>query len=327
VSGSLVKPGTSYYNWQSDSGRRGDGVTGHPLAGQVGIVTGGGKGLGRAFAIDLAAAGASVIVNNRNRQVDADGKGPADHVVAEIRAAGGDAVAEYSDVADPGAAASMLDLALDRYGRIDFLVTSAAISNPEMFHKTTPERFDAVTTINIAGSAHIAAACSAQMRAAGYGRIVLISSTAGLHGEPTASAYSASKGAIIALGRAIAVEGERRNVLTNVVLPYATTQMTDTGMNPSYRDLMTAQVVAPVVTALVDPESTLNAQVLVCGGGGLRATASMEWGTVRLPGSALTPADLGALIETSKLTPAKEYAEAQSAFLDFAQDLAEEPTP
>lgn len=188
------------------------------MRGRVGIVTGGGKGLGRAFALDLARAGASVVVNNRNRVVDDDGLGPADHVVAEIRAANGEAVAEYSDVSDPAAAASMLDLALARHGRIDFLVTSAAVSSPEMFHTTTPERFDAVTRTNIGGTAHIAAACSARMREAGFGRIVLVASTAGLHGEPTASAYTASKGAVIALGRAIAVEGERRGVLTNVVL-------------------------------------------------------------------------------------------------------------
>jgi NAD(P)-dependent dehydrogenase (short-subunit alcohol dehydrogenase family) len=293
-----------------------------PLSGQVGIVTGGGKGLGRAFALDLAAAGATVVVNNRNRVVDADGRGPADHVVAEILAAGGEAVAEYSDVSEPSSAAALLATALERYGRLDFVVANAGVANPEMFHKTTPERFEQVIAINLGGTAHLAAACSAHMRTAGSGRIVLVASTAGLHGEPTASAYTASKGAVIALGRAIAVEGERRNVLTNVVLPYATTQMTDTGMNPAYRELMTAEAVAPVVTALVDPLCSLNGQVLVSGGGSLRAAAAVEYATVPLPEDRLTPHGLTELIARSRTAPGREFPEAQSAFVDFAGEAA-----
>ena len=292
-----------------------------PLHGLVGIVTGGGKGLGRAFALSLAAAGAAVLVNNRNRQVGDDGRGPADRVAAEIRAAGGQAVAEYSDVADPAAAQRITDAALQHFGRIDFLVTSAAVSNPEMFHKTTPERFDAVTTINIGGTAHIAARCAALMRSARFGRIVLIGSTAGLHGEPTAAAYSASKGAVIALGRAIAVEGAARNVLTNVVLPYATTQMTDAGMATEHRDRMTAESVAPVVTALVDPASQLNGRVLVCGAGKLRVADAMEFGTVAVP-PGLTPAQLAAAVDVSLAEPGRAFAQAVDAFRDFAgQDV------
>lgn len=288
------------------------------LAGQVGIVTGGGKGLGRAFALDLAAAGAAVVVNNRTREPDADGRGPADHVVAEIEAAGGRAVAEHSDVTDPAAAERMVAAALDTYGRLDFLVTSAAVSNPELFHKTTPERFDAVIDTNVSGTARVALACSVRMRAAGAGRIVLVGSTAGLHGEPTAPAYAASKGAIIALGRTIAVEGERRGVLTNVLLPYATTQMTDGGMAPEYREVMSAEVVAPVVTALVDPRCALNGQVLVAGGGAIRAAAAVEYGTVPLPGPGLAPEELAELVARSRAAAPREYPHALAGFLDFA---------
>jgi NAD(P)-dependent dehydrogenase (short-subunit alcohol dehydrogenase family) len=292
-----------------------------PLDGRVGIVTGAGKGLGRAFALHLARAGARLVVNNRNREVDRDGRGPADHVVVEIRAAGGEAVAEHSDVAEESAPQRILDAALSEYGRVDFLVTSAGVSNPEMFHKTSGERFDAVTRINLGGSAHLARLCSQRMRESGSGRIVLVASTAGLHGEPTASAYSASKGALIALGRAIAVEGERRGVLTNVLLPYATTQMTDTGMDGLYREAMAADLVAPVVTALVDPRSQLNGRVLVCGGGGLRVASAVEWGTVRLPRGDLDPADLEELVRASRDGSPHEYADAQSGFADFATEV------
>jgi NAD(P)-dependent dehydrogenase (short-subunit alcohol dehydrogenase family) len=298
-----------------------------PLAGRVGIVTGAGKGLGRAFAHHLAAAGARVVVNNRNRQVDENGLGPADHVVAEILAAGGEAVAEHSDVTDPDAARAMLELALSRYGRLDFLVANAAVSSPAMFHKSTPAAFDAVTAANIGGSAHLAMLCSAHMRDAEFGRIVLIASTAGLHGEPTASAYTASKGAIIALGKVIAVEGARRNVLTNVVLPYATTQMTDAGMHADFRDIMTPEAVAPVVTALVDPHSTLNGQILICAAGGLRAASTVEFGTVVLPRDTISPDELGAAIEQSRRSAPREFPEAQTAFRDFAAELAQLAVP
>ncbi|MET0133656.1 MAG: SDR family NAD(P)-dependent oxidoreductase [Kibdelosporangium sp.] len=297
------------------------------LAGRVAIVTGGGKGLGRTFALDLAAAGAHVVVNNRDRTKDAAGRGPAEVVVEEIRATGGTAVAENSDVTDPGAARSMLDTALNAYGRVDFLVTSAAVSAPAMFHKSTPEQFDAVIATNLGGTAHIAALCSKHMREAGFGRIVFVSSTAGLHGEPTASAYTASKGALIALGRAIAVEGERRNVLTNIVLPYATTQMTETGMPSEHHDAFPPDVVAPVVTALVDPESTLNGQVLVAAGGGLRVASTVEWGTVALPGTSITPGELTDLIAHSRQARPREFREAQAAFEDFAASLPHHQMP
>ena len=99
------------------------------LDGRVIVVTGGGRGLGRAFALELAARGARVVVNNRNRVVDDAGRGPADHVVAETRANGGEAVAEHGDVADPATARRIVELALGTWGRIDGCVTSAAIGD------------------------------------------------------------------------------------------------------------------------------------------------------------------------------------------------------
>ena len=198
---------------------------------QVAIVTGGGKGLGRAFALDLARRGVRVVVNNRNREVDADGRGPADHVAAEILAAGGTAVAHHGAVEDPESAESMVRLALSEWGRLDILITSAGISGPQMFHKTTQDNFRQVLDVNVLGTVLVASAAARVMRAAGHGRILMVSSTAGLFGEPTVSAYAASKGAVIALAKTAAVEGAARGVYTNALLPYATTQMTAHGMD------------------------------------------------------------------------------------------------
>lgn len=296
-----------------------------PLAGQVAVVTGGGKGLGRAFALHLADLGAAVVVNNRNREVDAEGLGPADHVVREIVDAGGRAVAERSDVTDPGAAQAMVDAALREYGRLDILVTSAAVSSPQMAHKTTAENFRLVMETNVVGTVLVAAAASAVMRQAGHGRIVLVASTAGLHGEATVSAYAASKGAVIALGRTMAVEGAPKGVLTNVLLPYATTQMTESGMDPRHADRMRSDLVAPVVGALTDPASSLNGQVIVAAGAGIRATDSVEHGTVLLPEGQVSPADLAGLLESSRAGSAHTFTHAQEAFQSLAADLAAAP--
>jgi NAD(P)-dependent dehydrogenase (short-subunit alcohol dehydrogenase family) len=296
------------------------------LAGQVAIVTGGGKGLGRAFALDLAAAGASVVVNNRNRVVDSDGRSAADYVVDEIVAAGGQAVADYGDVADPATAAALAAAAVNTYGRLDICITSAAVSSPEMFHKTTLENFAQVMNINVTGTALVAAAAMQVMREAGHGRIVMVASTAGLHGEPTVSAYAASKGAVISLGRTVAAEGARKGVLTNVLLPYAATQMTESGMDPQLAESMHAELVAPVVTALVDPTSTINGQVIVAAGSGLRVADAVEGGTVMTSGphtaDPLTPKALADLLATSRSGPQHTYDHAQEAFQDFVTELS-----
>lgn len=290
------------------------------LDGQVAIVTGGGKGLGRAFALHLAELGAAVVVNNRNRVVDADGRSAADYVVDEIVAAGGRAVADYGDVSDPATADALVAAALDTWGGLDICVTSAAISGPQMFHSTTPENFAEVMAINVTGTALIAGASMKVMREAGHGRIIMIASTAGLHGEPTVSAYAASKGAVIALGRTAAVEGARRGVLTNVLLPYATTQMTEQNMDPRFVESMRAELVAPVVGALADPDSTINGQVIVAAGGGMRVADSVEGGTVMLT-DGLTSAELQTLIDKSRSGSTHTYEHALDAFQDFASEL------
>lgn len=293
-----------------------------PLSGQAAIVTGGGKGLGRAFALHLAELGAAVIVNNRRREVDENGLGAADHVVAEIEAGGGRAVASYADVADASAGQALVDEALEHFGRLDILVTSAAVSQPQMLHKTTPENFATVMSINVTGTALVVAAALATMRQAGHGRIIAVASTAGLHGEPTASAYAASKGAVIALAKTAAVEGAGKGVFTNVLLPYATTQMTEQGMDPRHADRMRSELVAPVVGALADPRSTINGEVIVAAGSGLRVADTVENGTVMLPSAdRLVPDELTELLAKSRAGDQHTYDFAQEAFQSLAADL------
>lgn len=287
---------------------------GGPLAGRVAVVSGGGRGLGRAMALHLAASGARVVVNNRNRVVDDDGRGPADHVVAEILGSGGEAVAEHGDVADPATADRAVALAMNRWGRLDVCVTAAAVSGAAMFHKSTPDQFGAVIAVNLLGTAHFAAASSRVMREGDGGRIILVASSGGLHGEAALSAYATSKGGVIALGRTLAIEGARRGVHTNVVLPYAVTQMTEAAMSTPHAELMDAAAVAPVVTALADPRCTLNGEVIVTAAGALRAVDAVEWGTVGIAPGALEPSALEDLLRRSRAGSVHTFSNATDAF-------------
>ena len=235
-------------------------MTDGPLAGRVAVVSGGGRGLGRSFCLALAGHGAKVVVSNRNRVTDADGRGPADHVVAEIAAAGGEAVADYSDAADPAGGDTIVAAAVERWGRLDICVANAAVGMGGMFHKQPAAQFGEVLEINLHGSVRLARAAMAVMRPAGYGRIILVASTGGLHGDAGLSAYAASKGGLLAFGRSLAAEGAGKGVLTNMLLPYALTQMTEAqmaadGVPAAVRTLMEPDLVAPVLTALARPEN------------------------------------------------------------------------
>jgi len=315
-------------------GQYGESVVSRPLAGRVAILSGGGRGLGRAFCLALARRGAKIAVNNRNRVVDDDGRGPADHVAAEIAAAGGEAVAEYSDAADPLSGEAMVAAAVQRWGRLDICVANAAIGAGGMFHKQPAAQFGEVLEINLGGSIRLARAAMAVMRPAGYGRIVLVASTGGLHGDVGLSAYAASKGGLLAFGRSLAAEGAARGVLTNLLLPYALTQMTraqmtraqmtraqmtDDGMPSAARRAMEPDLVAPVLTALASQECELNGEYIVTGGGLLRRASAVEWGTVDLPsGGELSAGQLAELLTASGKGEPREFGVSVDAFTDLA---------
>ena len=296
---------------------------GGPLAGRVAVVSGGGRGLGRSFCLALARQGAKVVVNNRNRVTGADGRGPADHVVSEITAAGGEAVADYSDAADPAGGETMVAAAVQRWGRLDICVANAAVGAGGMFHKQPAAQFGEMLEINLHGSVRLARAAMAVMRPAGYGRIILVASTGGLHGDVGLSAYAASKGGLLALGRSLAAEGAGKGVLTNMLLPYALTQMTEIqmtadGVPAAVRTLMEPDLVAPVLTALASPQCRLNGEYIVTGGGRLRRASVVEWGTVLLPnGPGLSPDQLQALLAESGRGEPREFRVSVDAFYDL----------
>ncbi len=286
---------------------------------RVAIVTGAGNGLGRAYALYLAARGAKVIVNNRRRPTDAAGETSAERTVRAITAAGGEAVADFEDVTDPECGERMVGHALDTWGRLDILVNNAGVGQHQPFHKIDVDAFRAIFDVNFYGSLYPTHAAFGRMRAAGYGRILMSTSSAGLHGLHGLTAYSAAKAALIGLTRSLAAEGGPKGVFVNAVAPYATTNMTVQRSSAEMQATLPPELVAPMVAYLVSEQTRLNGQVLIAGKGGFRRAAMVEGpGHGYRDAGALTPEQIEAdLAPITDMTAAREYADALASFGDF----------
>lgn len=243
---------------------------------RVAIVTGAGKGLGRAYALDLAARGARVVVNNRRHPTDVPGGTSAERTVAEIRAAGGEAVANFDDVRVPAAGPDLVQQALDTWGRLDVVVNNAGVSQHCAFHKLTLEEFRELFDVNFYGALYLTHAAYRHMRDRGYGRIVVSTSSAGLHGLHGLTAYAAAKSALIGLVRSLAQEGQGRGVLSNAICPYAATPMTETHTPPERLAVMPPELVVPMVVYLASEQTRLNGRVIVAGKGTFRRAEMVE---------------------------------------------------
>lgn len=244
--------------------------------GRVAIVTGAGKGLGRAYAEDLAARGVRVVVNNRVRPESPAGSSSADEVVAAIRERGGEAIANYDSVEDPSCGQRLVAQALRAWGRLDVLVNNAGVGQHRTLHKLSVDQFREIFDINFYGAFYPTHAAYAHMREHGHGRIVVSTSSAGLHGLHGLSAYSASKAALIGFMRALASEGASHDVLTNAIAPYAATPMTSHASSEEFRRKMLPELVAPMIAYLVSANSRTNGQVIVGGKGAFRRAVMVE---------------------------------------------------
>jgi NAD(P)-dependent dehydrogenase (short-subunit alcohol dehydrogenase family) len=198
---------------------------GELLKGKVAVVTGAGKGLGRAEAIALAAQGAKVVVNDLGTATDGSGtsRGPADEVVNEIKKAGGEAVPSYASVAVVDGAESIIKTALDSFGRLDILVNNAGFNRDRMIYNTTDEEWETVLKTNLSGTFYCTRAACRVMKQQNYGRIISTSSHAGL-GNMGQANYSAAKEGIVGLTRTVARDMQRYGVTCNVIRPVAGTR-------------------------------------------------------------------------------------------------------
>lgn len=198
------------------------------LEGKVAIVTGAGRGIGRDIALAMAREGAKVVVNDLGVQLDGSNgtANPAEEVVAEIRAAGGEAVANFDSVAAWDSAQRVVASAIDAFGRIDCVVNNAGILRDVMFHKMPPEDWDLVIQVMLNGAFYMSRAAITHFRAQESGSFVHMISASGLAGNYGQAAYAAAKAGMVGLSKSIAIDAQKYNVRSNCVAPSAWTRMT-----------------------------------------------------------------------------------------------------
>ena len=230
---------------------------------RVAVVTGGGRGLGRSYALLLASRGAKVVVNDPGASLTGDGAdgGPAQEVVAEITDMGGSAVACTASVATPAGGKAIVDAALESYGRCDILVHNAGIVRRGSLQELSQEDFDAVIDVHLRGAYHVVRPAFPVMCEAGYGRIVLTSSIGGLYGNHGVANYAAAKAGIIGLSNVAALEGEAHGVKSNVIVPGAVTRMA-AGLDTSAYPPMEPELVAPAVGWLAHESCSITGEIL-----------------------------------------------------------------
>jgi NAD(P)-dependent dehydrogenase (short-subunit alcohol dehydrogenase family) len=241
--------------------------------GRVAVITGAGRGLGRAYAHLLAGLGARVIVNDLggSQQQKSPSPAPADQVVAEIRQAGGEAAANYASVATAQGAQSIIDQAIGQFGRLDIVINNAGIGLPGAFDSQSLDDVRLMLDTHIFGVVAVTKAAWPHLRAAGYGRVVNTTSQA-VFGLPEFTAYAAAKGAIFGLTRSLALEAPP-GIQVNAVAPLAATRMMSESGLMSSQELAAMEkslppaLVAPVTAYLAHESCTLNGQVLSAAGG------------------------------------------------------------
>ena len=231
---------------------------------RVAVITGGGRGLGRAYALLLGSKGAKVVVNDVGGSLKGDGAdaGPAKEVVREIEAAGGEAVACTESVATPAGGKAIIQAALDTYGRIDILVHNAGNVRRGSLKEMTYEDFDAVIDVHLKGGFHVVRPAFPVMCKAGYGRIVLTTSIGGLYGNHNVVNYSMSKAGLIGLSHVAALEGAQEGVKSNIIVPAAVTRMAE-GLDISQYPPMGPELVAPVVGWLTHESCSISGEMLI----------------------------------------------------------------
>jgi NAD(P)-dependent dehydrogenase (short-subunit alcohol dehydrogenase family) len=232
--------------------------------GRVAVITGAGRGLGRAYALLLASKGARVVVNDPGGSLKGDGidLGPAEEVVREIKAARGEAVACTESVATPEGGSAIIQAALDHYGRIDILIHNAGNVRPALLSEMTYHDFDAVVDVHLRGAFHVVRPAFPLMCKAGYGRIVLTSSIGGLYGNQQQINYAVSKSGLIGLSNVAALEGAAVGVKCNLIIPAAVTRMAE-GIDISAYPPMGPELVAPAVGWLAHESCSITGEMLV----------------------------------------------------------------
>ena len=236
--------------------------------GKVAIITGAGGGLGRQHALLMASRGALVVVNDLGGAVDGTGsdKGAADKVVDEIKALGGEAVADTNSVASAEGGEAIVKSALDAFGTVDIVINNAGILRDKAFHNMDESLVDPVFDVHLKGAFNVTGPAFRVMRDKGYGRVISTSSAAGIFGNFGQANYGAAKMGLVGFTRVLAVEGARFNIAANAIAPIALTRMTEDLLGDLGQKLQ-PDYVAPLVTFLAHESCDATGRVFSVGGG------------------------------------------------------------
>jgi NAD(P)-dependent dehydrogenase (short-subunit alcohol dehydrogenase family) len=238
------------------------------FTGQVAIVTGAGNGLGKRYALDLAARGARVVVNDIGVGVDgtANAESPAARVVEEIRAAGGEAVTAEASVASTEGGESIVETALTSFGRVDILINNAGIARTNHFTDVKYEDVQASLSVHLMGAFHLLLPAWQRFVEQGSGTVVNTTSAVGVFGQQRSSVYAAGKMGIVGMTRVLALEGAAHGVRVNAIAPVAQSRMA-ADVYGRLNDKLDPSFVSAVVLALAHPSATVSGEVISAGGG------------------------------------------------------------
>lgn len=265
------------------------------LDGRVALITGAGGGLGRSHALAFAKRGAKVVVNDLGGSFKGEGASTsaADKVVEEIKALGGQAVANYDSVSTPEGAANMVKTALDAFGQLDIVVNNAGILRDVSLHKMTQEDWDKIIAVHLTGSFLVTKAAWNHMRERNYGRIIFTTSAAGLYGNFGQVNYSAAKLGIVGIANSCRIEGESKGIKVATIAPLAASRMTETVMPPDVLALLKPEYVSALVTYLASEQFNDSGAIYAVGGGYYSRVQIVEGKGVRLDTSKeITPEDV-----------------------------------
>ena len=236
--------------------------------GRVAIITGAGGGLGKTYALELGRRGAKVVVNDLGGNPDGTGAagGPADTTVEEIKAAGGEAVANYDSVATPEGGAAITQTALDAFGTVDIVINNAGILRDKSFLNQAVPDIRAVIDVHLLGAFFVTQPAFKVMKEKGYGRLLFTSSSAGVFGNFGQTNYGAAKMGLVGLSNVLAIEGAKNNIRSNVIAPIARSRLTEDILGPLV-EMVEPELVMPLSLYLVSEACELTHELFSVGGG------------------------------------------------------------
>lgn len=234
--------------------------------GRVAIITGAGGGLGRAYALEFAARGAKVVVNDLGGSGTGQGSSTkaADIVVDEIKAKGGEAVANYNSVED---GEKIIETAINSFGKVDILINNAGILRDVSFTKMTDNDWDLITAVHLRGAYKCTKAAWPHMQQNKFGRIITVTSAAGIYGNFGQVNYSMAKSGLLGFTKSLALEGAKKNIFANSIAPLAASRLTETVMPKEMLAKMGPEFVVPLAVLLCHEDSKSNGEIIESGAG------------------------------------------------------------